>query len=120
MESLATAEGLTVLGWREVPVVAELVGAMARSCMPHFVQVFLGLAAGTAGGNDLDARVFRVRKRAQNKYGVYFPSLSSKTIVYKGMLTTAQLEPFYPDLSDPRFKTKLGIVHSRFSTNTFP
>ncbi|HET8796026.1 MAG TPA: glutamate synthase large subunit, partial [Arthrobacter sp.] len=66
------------------------------------------------------AKAFRVRKRAQNKHGVYFPSLSSKTIVYKGMLTTAQLEPFYPDLSDPRFKTKLGIVHSRFSTNTFP
>ncbi len=120
VESLAASEGLTVLGWREVPVVAELVGAMARSCMPDFVQVFLGLDAGNAGGNDLDARVFRVRKRAQNKYGVYFPSLSSKTIVYKGMLTTAQLEPFYPDLSDPRFKTKLGIVHSRFSTNTFP
>ena len=52
--------------------------------------------------------------------GVYFPSLSSRTIVYKGMLTTAQLEPVYPDLSDKRFKTKLAIVHSRFSTNTFP
>ncbi|MBG6184328.1 glutamate synthase (NADPH/NADH) large chain [Arthrobacter sp. CAN_A214] len=117
LEAIAEAEGLTVLGWRVVPVVAELVGAMARACMPHFVQLFLA-PSGAAG--DLDARAFRVRKRAQNKFGVYFPSLSSKTIVYKGMLTTAQLEPFYPDLSDPRFKTRLGIVHSRFSTNTFP
>ncbi|NKX49497.1 glutamate synthase large subunit [Arthrobacter deserti] len=121
IEALAESEGLKVLGWREVPVVADLVGAMARACMPHFVQVFLGLDENAGGSlQDLDARVFRVRKRAQNKYGVYFPSLSSKTIVYKGMLTTAQLEPFYPDLSDSRFKTRLGIVHSRFSTNTFP
>ncbi|MCG2624084.1 glutamate synthase large subunit [Arthrobacter sp. I2-34] len=121
IESLAVSEGLKVLGWREVPVVAELVGAMARACMPHFVQVFLGADAAAGGPlQDLDARVFRVRKRAQNKHGVYFPSLSSQTIVYKGMLTTAQLEPFYPDLSDSRYKTKLGIVHSRFSTNTFP
>lgn len=118
IEGLAEAEGLTVLGWREVPVVADLVGSMARACMPHFVQLFIAPVAGATA--DLDAKAFRLRKRAQNKYGVYFPSLSSRTMVYKGMLTTAQLEPFYPDLSDPRFKTKLGIVHSRFSTNTFP
>ncbi|WP_427017296.1 glutamate synthase large subunit [Pseudarthrobacter sp. P1] len=123
LETLAAAEGLVVLGWREVPIVADLVGAMSRACMPHFVQLFIAIdpARGAEGeANALDARAFRLRKRAQNKYGVYFPSLSSKTIVYKGMLTTAQLEPFYPDLSDPRFKTRLGIVHSRFSTNTFP
>ncbi len=118
LEGLAESEGLRVLGWREVPVTAGLIGAMARACMPHFVQLFLAPANDDA--SDLDARAFRFRKRAQNKYGVYFPSLSSRTMVYKGMLTTAQLEPFYPDLSDPRFKTKLGIVHSRFSTNTFP
>ncbi|MBP2217157.1 glutamate synthase large subunit [Arthrobacter sp. CAN_C5] len=130
LEAIAESEGLTVLGWREVPIQADLVGAMARACMPHFVQLFLaptdGASANGAASDsmaapvDLDALAFRVRKRAQNKLGVYFPSLSSKTMVYKGMLTTAQLEPFYPDLSDPRFKTKLGIVHSRFSTNTFP
>ncbi|MBD8043866.1 glutamate synthase large subunit [Arthrobacter sp. Sa2BUA2] len=118
VESIAESEGLTVLGWREVPVAANIVGAMSRACMPHFVQVFL--APADPGCTDLDARAFRVRKRTQNKFGVYFPSLSSKTMVYKGMVTTAQLEPFFPDLSDPRFKTKLGIVHSRFSTNTFP
>ncbi|MFI5085164.1 MAG: glutamate synthase large subunit [Actinomycetales bacterium] len=127
LEALAADEGLTVLGWREVPIVAGLVGSMARACMPNFVQLFLadagadsGAATGAAAANALDMKAWRVRKRAQNKYGVYFPSLSSRTIVYKGMLTTAQLEPFYPDLSDSRFKTKLGIVHSRFSTNTFP
>ncbi|MCC3279462.1 glutamate synthase large subunit [Arthrobacter sp. zg-Y40] len=119
VEAIAESEGLQVLGWREVPIVADLVGAMSRACMPYFVQVFLAPAEGT-GASDLDARAFRVRKRAQNKFGVYFPSLSSRTMVYKGMVTTAQLEPFFPDLSDPRFKTKLGIVHSRFSTNTFP
>ena len=118
IETIAASEGLDVLGWRVVPIAADLVGAMARACMPHFVQLFLAPTDGNTA--DLDAKSFRVRKRAQNKFGVYFPSLSSKTIVYKGMLTTAQLEPFYPDLSDPRFTTKLGIVHSRFSTNTFP
>ena len=121
IEELAAQESLAVLGWREVPVEASIVGAMARACMPRFVQLFLAPAEGTATPvEDLDARAFRLRKRSQNKHGVYFPSLSSKTIVYKGMLTTAQLEPFYPDLSDARFKTRLGIVHSRFSTNTFP
>ncbi|MBT8159474.1 MULTISPECIES: glutamate synthase large subunit [Arthrobacter] len=121
IEALAADEGLTVLGWREVPVVADLVGAMARACMPYFAQPFFASSTGeTLERNELDSRAWRIRKRAQNKFGVYFPSLSSRTIVYKGMLTTAQLEPFYPDLSDKRFKTKLAIVHSRFSTNTFP
>ncbi|MFE4835171.1 glutamate synthase large subunit [Arthrobacter sp. NPDC056691] len=121
IEGLAADEGLTVLGWREVPVVADLVGAMARACMPYFSQPFFASATGEQlDRNDIDGRAWRIRKRAQNKFGVYFPSLSSRTIVYKGMLTTAQLEPFYPDLSDKRFKTKLAIVHSRFSTNTFP
>ncbi|QCO97899.1 glutamate synthase large subunit [Arthrobacter sp. 24S4-2] len=121
IEGLAADEGLTVLGWREVPVVADLVGAMARACMPYFSQPFFASSTGEVlERNELDSRAWRIRKRAQNKFGVYFPSLSSRTIVYKGMLTTAQLEPFYPDLSDKRFKTKLAIVHSRFSTNTFP
>jgi glutamate synthase (NADPH/NADH) large chain len=118
LESLASEEDLTVLGWRSVPVRPETIGASARSCMPRFAQLFLAPSDGDF--SDLDQRAFRVRKRGQNKFGVYFPSLSSKTMVYKGMLSTAQLEPFYPDLSDPRFTTRIGIVHSRFSTNTFP
>lgn len=126
LEALAESEGLEVLGWREVPVAADLVGASARACMPFFSQLFVALAAepreplDATTANELDRKAFRVRKRAQQKFGVYFPSFSSKTIVYKGMVTTAQLEPFYPDLSDPRFATKLAVVHSRFSTNTFP
>lgn len=126
LERLAETEGLKVLGWREVPVAAELVGASARACMPHFSQLFVALEGepkqplDILAANELDGKVFRVRKRAQQKFGVYFPSLSSKTIVYKGMVTTAQLEPFYPDLSHPLFATKLAVVHSRFSTNTFP
>ena len=126
LEELAHSEDLLVLGWREVPVVAALVGASALACMPYFAQLFVALAnepaqpLATREANELDAKSFRVRKRAQQKLGVYFPSFSSKTIVYKGMLTTAQVEPFYPDLCDPRFATKLAVVHSRFSTNTFP
>ena len=137
LEHLARAEQLTVLGWRDVPVVEDAVGASARAVMPTFVQVFVAAAGaadaaaspsadGAASSErdaaqlELDQRVFRVRKRAQNKFGIYFPSFSSRTLVYKGMLSTAQLEPFYPDLSDPRFTTELAVVHSRFSTNTFP
>ncbi|MFC7402468.1 glutamate synthase large subunit [Citricoccus sp. GCM10030269] len=128
IEERAQEEGLTVLGWRDVPVNDEVLGASARAIMPYFSQLFLAMApeaepeeAGQGEhGDTLDARAFRVRKRTQNKHGVYFPSLSAQTIVYKGMLTTGQLEPFYPDLSDPRFATTLAIVHSRFSTNTFP
>jgi len=89
-----------------------------------FRQVFLtGQAGGPADGLSgvaLDRFAFCVRKRVENDHGVYFPSLSSRTLVYKGMLTTGQLEPFFPDLSDRRFTTELALVHSRFSTNTFP
>ncbi|RKW71031.1 glutamate synthase large subunit [Galactobacter caseinivorans] len=118
LEELARDEELTVLGWRQVPTDPSVLGAGARSCMPRFAQLFVAPTDGDI--SDLDQRVFRVRKRGQNKFGVYFPSFSSKTMVYKGMLSTAQLAPFYPDLSDPRFTTRIGIVHSRFSTNTFP
>ncbi|NAZ85536.1 glutamate synthase large subunit [Kineococcus indalonis] len=119
VEAIAEEEGLLVLGWRDVPVTADLVGAQARACMPHFAQLFLAGRAGESG-IDLDRRVYPLRKRAERDLGVYFPSLSARTMVYKGMLTTGQLEPFFPDLSDRRFTTELGLVHSRFSTNTFP
>ncbi|WP_432573259.1 glutamate synthase large subunit [Kineococcus sp. SYSU DK005] len=119
IEALAEEEGLEVLGWRDVPVTADLVGAQARACMPHFAQLFVAGRAGESG-IDLDRRVYPLRKRAERDLGVYFPSLSARTMVYKGMLTTGQLEPFFPDLSDRRFTSELGLVHSRFSTNTFP
>ncbi|MFJ2113090.1 MULTISPECIES: glutamate synthase large subunit [unclassified Streptomyces] len=118
IETIASEEGLTVLGWREVPVAPELLGASARATMPAFRQLFV--ADGVSEGIALDRKAFLLRKRAEREAGVYFPSLSARTIVYKGMLTTGQLEPFFPDLSDRRFATAVALVHSRFSTNTFP
>ncbi|MEU0716145.1 glutamate synthase large subunit [Streptomyces lavendulocolor] len=119
IETIAAEESLTVLGWRDVPVAPELLGATARSTMPAFRQLFVS-DGGTSTGIDLDRKAFVLRKRAEREAGVYFPSLSARTIVYKGMLTTGQLEPFFPDLSDRRCATAVALVHSRFSTNTFP
>ncbi|MEU2889793.1 glutamate synthase large subunit [Streptomyces albidoflavus] len=118
IDALAAEEGLTVLGWREVPVAPALLGATARATMPAFRQLFV--AAEDTTGIALDRLAFVLRKRAEREAGVYFPSLSSRTLVYKGMLTTGQLEPFFPDLSDRRFASAIALVHSRFSTNTFP
>ncbi|GAA1874492.1 glutamate synthase large subunit [Lapillicoccus jejuensis] len=120
IEEIAAQEGLKVLGWRDVPVVGDLVGEVARACMPHFAQLFVGSAVGRHVGIDLDRFAFCLRKRAERETDVYFASLSSRTLVYKGMLTTGQLEPFFPDLSHRDFETELALVHSRFSTNTFP
>ncbi len=118
IEAIAAQEGLTVLGWRDVPVAPQLLGAAARSTLPVLRQLFV--ADGTSAGIVLDRRAFVLRKRAEREAGVYFPSLSARTVVYKGMLTTGQLEPFFPDLSDRRFASAIALVHSRFSTNTFP
>jgi glutamate synthase (NADPH/NADH) large chain len=120
IERIAAEEGLTVLGWREVPVSPDLLGATSRSTMPYFSQLFVTDAEGRREGIALDRPAFVLRKRAEREADVYFPSLSARTLVYKGMLTTGQLEPFFPDLSDPRFATAIALVHSRFSTNTFP
>ncbi|MGH3773128.1 MAG: glutamate synthase central domain-containing protein, partial [Pseudonocardiaceae bacterium] len=123
IEGIAAREGMWVLGWRELPVNPEGVGPTARSAMPRFRQLFL-TPAGAAGepvtGLDLERRVYCVRKCAERELDVYFPSLSGRTIVYKGMLTEEQLVSFYPDLSDERVTSSLALVHSRFSTNTFP
>ena len=116
---LARSEGLRVLGWREVPINPAVLGELALRAMPQIEQLFLAAETGVAG-LALDRLLYRFRKRAERTIGCYFPSLSSRTIVYKGMVTTLQLEPFYPDLSDTAFESKLALVHSRFSTNTFP
>ncbi|MGW4313753.1 glutamate synthase large subunit [Streptomyces sp. NPDC004491] len=118
IEKIAAEEGLNVLGWRQVPVTPDILGNGARAVMPEFRQ--LVVADGASTGIALDRKAFVLRKRAEREAGVYFPSLSARTIVYKGMLTTGQLEPFFPDLSDRRFATTVALVHSRFSTNTFP
>ncbi|MCX8529014.1 MAG: glutamate synthase subunit alpha, partial [Rhodoluna sp.] len=117
--NIASEESLNVLGWREVPVRPEVLGDLARAAMPVIKQVFVSSANG-AIGLELERAAFRLRKRSERQLGLYHPSLSSKTIVYKGMVTTLQLEPFYPDLSDDKFASTLALVHSRFSTNTFP
>ena len=118
-ENLAKEEDLEVLGWREVPIRPEVLGDLARAAQPTIEQVFVS-SADAATGLELERRLFRLRKRSERSLGLYHPSLSSRTIVYKGMVTTLQLEPFYPDLSDERFASTLALVHSRFSTNTFP
>ena len=114
---IAKQEGLEVLGWRVPPTRPEVLGDLALAAMPVVEQVFV---AGKATGLELERVLFRLRKRSEREIGLYHPSLSSRTIVYKGMVTTLQLEPFYPDLSDERFESMLALVHSRFSTNTFP
>ncbi|MEV6149058.1 glutamate synthase large subunit [Nonomuraea sp. NPDC052129] len=119
IEEIAAEEGLNVLGWREVPVDRALPGPSARAVMPHFTQLFVASPNGESG-LELDRLAFCLRKRAEHEVDVYFPSLSARTIVYKGMLTPDQVEPFFPDLSDERYETAIALVHSRFSTNTFP
>jgi glutamate synthase (NADPH) large chain len=129
VEKIVEAEGLQVLGWRDVPTDDSSLGALARDAMPTFRQLFI---AGPTG-MELERRAYVIRKRSEHELGnkgpgqdgpgretVYFPSLSGQTFVYKGMLTTPQLKAFYLDLQDDRLTSALGIVHSRFSTNTFP
>ncbi|MFL6238454.1 MAG: glutamate synthase subunit alpha, partial [Actinomycetes bacterium] len=122
VERIAAEEGLRVLGWRDVPIDLTGIGNSAQSVMPVFRQLFVAAAQGGGRivGMGLERRAFCVRKRAERELHVYFPSLSTRTLVYKGMLTAPQLGPFFPDLSDPRFASALALVHSRFSTNTFP
>ncbi len=116
---IASEEKLVVLGWRTPPTRPEVLGDQARAAMPLIEQVFVG-ATDSASGLELERRLFRLRKRSEREIGIYHPSLSMRTMVYKGMVTTLQLEPFYPDLSEPEFESQLALVHSRFSTNTFP
>ncbi|HWU47470.1 MAG TPA: glutamate synthase large subunit [Humibacter sp.] len=125
IETIAGEEDLDVIGWRDVPVREDQIGSLARDAMPAIIQLFVssrrsGDNGAPAGGLALDRQTFRLRKRVERELDVYFASLSARTMVYKGMVTTLQLEPFYPDLSDPRFASRLALVHSRYSTNTFP
>ncbi len=116
---IAKEEQLEVLGWRTPPTRPEVLGDLAKAAMPLIEQVFVS-AVDQAKDLELERRLFRLRKRSEREIGIYHPSLSMRTMVYKGMVTTLQLEPFYPDLSDPDFESQLALVHSRFSTNTFP
>src|SRR5450432_4049925 len=120
VERIVYDEGLHSLGWRELPVVPDLAGPSARAMMPSFRQFFVAANDASVTGLALERLTFRARKRIEREAEIYFGSLSPRTIVYKGMLTAPQLEPFFPDLSDQRFASALALVHSRFSTNTFP
>jgi len=120
IEEIAVEEGLDVLGWREVPVDDSVLGATAKACMPTFSQLFVAANGGRMTGMGLERVAFCLRKRAEKETDVYFPSFSSRTLAYKGMLTTEQLDQVFPDLNDERMASALAVVHSRFSTNTFP
>ncbi|MDO8391170.1 MAG: glutamate synthase large subunit [Actinomycetota bacterium] len=123
IEGILAEEGLSLLGWRAVPTDPSTLGATARAVMPSFQQLFVGDPAG-ATGIDLDRKLFVARKRIEHdlpaEQRTYFPSLGSRTLIYKGMFTTPQLGAFFPDLADERVESALALVHSRFSTNTFP
>lgn len=134
VEDIISEEKLELLAWRKVPVDDSSLGAMARDAEPIIYQLFIAgkdAEGRPLEGIDLDRRAWFVRKRAERELGskgpgagsgadtVYFPSLSARTIVYKGMLTTPQLREFYLDLQDERTESALAVVHSRFSTNTF-
>ncbi|MFD0593511.1 glutamate synthase large subunit [Catellatospora coxensis] len=132
LEKYALVEGAQILGWRDVPVDAEGLGATADAARPRIRQVFLSAHSISGprygeplGGLELERVAYCVRKqteRESRERGVplYFPSLSGRTITYKGMLTPDQLASFFPDLSDERVVSAIALVHSRFSTNTFP
>ena len=123
IESLAEQEGLRVLGWREVPTVSSSLGSFATEAMPVFRTVFIaGTDSSPIKDLDLERAAFILRKRIEHEIqpAVYFPSMSCRTFVYKGMLTCDQLPEFFPDLTDERLESALALVHSRFSTNTFP
>ncbi len=128
-ERIAREEGQTVLGWREVPTDNSSLGDMAKQSEPVVKQVFIARNPELTDDMAFERKLYVIRKRAENeirfsgmKGGEYFyvPSLSHLTIVYKGMLTTWQLDEYYPDLNDTDVESAIALVHSRFSTNTFP
>ncbi|GAA4906205.1 glutamate synthase large subunit [Tessaracoccus lubricantis] len=119
IEAIADEVELDVLAWREVPVDTRTLSPISVGVMPHFEHLVVAGREDQAG-IDLDRFTFVLRRRVQHEVGVYFASLSSRTLVYKGMLTTDQLEEVFPELHDDRIASAIALVHSRFSTNTFP
>ena len=120
-EQLAVSEGIPVLGWRNVPCHPAQLGAGARRTMPRIRQCFLKRPTGIQPGIDFDRKLYLLRRifEKQNTE-TYICSLSCRTIVYKGMMLVSQLRSFYDDLQDVRYASQMAMVHSRFSTNTFP
>jgi glutamate synthase domain-containing protein 2/glutamate synthase domain-containing protein 1/glutamate synthase domain-containing protein 3 len=129
LESVIKEEGQKLLGWRDVPVHPEAVGPVARAAMPVIRQVFIGRGEATQTDDEFERRLYLIRKVANYRIRqprpdetelYYACSVSSRTVIYKGMLISYQMDRFFPDLRDPLVKSALGLVHSRFSTNTFP
>ena len=124
-EKIAAEEGLKVLGWRDVPTDNSSLGNSAKSTEPFIEQVFIERNANLSDDLAFERKLYVIRKRSHlsrqsfNRY--WYPcSISSRTIVYKGQLMPVQVGDYFPDLHDPDFESALGLVHSRFSTNTFP
>jgi glutamate synthase (NADPH/NADH) large chain len=129
LEQIIRDEGQIVLGWRNVPTNDAPIGQSARAVEPVIKQIFIGRNAGLADDRAFERRLYVIRKRAEHAiYGsdmparkfFYVPSLSSNTLIYKGMLSADQIETMYPDVTDPAVESALALVHQRFSTNTFP
>ena len=121
LEVISGKEGVKVLGWRKVPVNPDILGKPVLDSMPYIMQCFLERPEHIAKGIDFDRKLYVIRREfEQSSENTYICSLSSRTIVYKGMFLVGQLRKFYPDLQSKRFKTAMALVHSRFSTNTNP
>ena len=121
LEMILSREGLGLLFWREVPVCPEILSEKARSSMPYIAQCFIRRPDTAARGLDFDRRLYLARREYEHSVsGTYVVSMSSRTIVYKGLFLVWQLRQFYPDLQDADYTSALALVHSRFSTNTTP
>ena len=126
-EKIVAEQGQRVLGWRQIPTDNSSLGATSLRSEPFMRQVFIARGAGCADEQAFERQLYIIRKRAHVEIRStkmddhwYASSLSCRTVIYKGMLNTVQLEQYFPDLRDPDMDTALALVHSRFSTNTFP
>jgi len=128
LTEVITSEGQSILGWRDMPVDNTDLGESVRSTEPFIRQAFIGRGSNAPDTDVLERKLFVIRKRAARKIhalgddfsSFYVPSLSARTVVYKGMVLASQVGPFFPDLLDERVESALALVHQRFSTNTFP
>ncbi len=128
-EEVIAREGLRIAGWRDVPVNSDVLGEIARSAEPVIRQIFIAGDTAALTDDTLERKLYVVRKQVENAVrasgrehtaSFYITNLSTRTVIYKGMLMSEQLRQYFPDLSDPRLTSAIALVHSRFSTNTFP
>jgi glutamate synthase (NADPH) large chain len=131
LEKVVSDYGMVTLGWRDVPVDNRAIGPTPRACEPRIRQIFVGMGKSFYNRQDFDRRLYLVRQKAENtiefsdlpqnaRNMFYICALSASRIIYKGMLTADQVRKYFPDLSEPDFESALAVIHSRFSTNTFP